>query len=395
MTYLDLSLDQVTENLSPQQKKFNRLIKKLEQLKSLSIEWNQAREQVQRDAAVELLPLYSQWHQILFQQLQVLWQHKNTQKFARTYAEHLDEKIQIQLSQLWRNPSLSEQQQVQLSEIAEFYQIPMEVHQEIPAEQEDAHDLDQDESRDERILEKNMFKQLIADQIGIPVDWIDFDFDPENLDEFMQKLQQKLDQEEAEFIQTQLNGSEREEYIKFAEKEKRKALKKQAQLEQAHKTAGKSLKSIYLKIASLIHPDREQDEQKQIEKTELLQQANRALEDKDLLTLLKLRAYIENDNKKQMDKIANEHLKSYNLLLEEQIGQLQDEIDSIVYSFDWESSGFYKQTFKPTDLAKKYQRDLADIQKKLSRDKVLLSGYQDITDLKHLLKSRMFAWGYD
>jgi DnaJ-class molecular chaperone len=52
------------------------------------------------------------------------------------------------------------------------------------------------------------------------------------------------------------------------------------QLEDAKKMAGQSLKSIYLKIASVIHPDRERDEQKRIEKTELLQQANTALEEK-------------------------------------------------------------------------------------------------------------------
>lgn len=392
MTYLDLSLYQVAENLSPQQKKFNRLIKKLEQLKPLLVEWEQAQAQVQHDAAAELLPLYAQWHQILFQQLAVLWQQKNTQKFARTHLERLDEKIQIQLTQLWDNPNLSEQQQSQLSEIAEFYQIQEEFNQVIPLLQEEFQDLNQDESTDEPILEKNLFKEFIADRMGISVDWIDFDFDVENIDDFMQKVEQKLNREKEESLFNQLNDSEREEYIKFAEKEKRKFLKKQMRLEEAYKTAGKSLKSIYLKIASLIHPDREQDKQKQIEKTALLQQANKALEEKDLLTLLKLRAYTENNNKKESDKVANEHLKSYNLLLEDQIEQLQDEINRIMYSFDWESSGFYKQTFKPADLVKKYQRDLADIKNRLLVDEDLLNGYQNTVELKGLLKKRNFIW---
>lgn len=159
--------------------------------------------------------------------------------------------------------------------------------------------------------------------------------------------------------------------------------------------AGQSLKSIYLKIASVIHPDRERDEQKRIEKTELLQQANTALEEKDLLALLKLRAYTEQGDQKQAVKIANEHLKSYNLLLEEQIEQLQFEVDNIIYSFDWESSGFYKQTFKPVDLAKKYQRDLNEIQKKILRDEQCLNDYKDFDYFKILLKNRAFSWSFD
>ena len=181
----------------------------------------------------------------------------------------------------------------------------------------------------------------------------------------------------------------------FGEKEKKKILKKQMQLEDAKKMAGQSLKSIYLKIASVIHPDRERDEQKRIEKTELLQQANTALEEKDLLTLLKLRAYTEQGDQKQAVKIANEHLKSYNLLLEDQIEQLQIELDHIIYSFDWESSGFYKQTFKPADLVKKYQYDLTEIRRKLLQDEQCLNSYKDFDCLKNLLKNRAFGWSFN
>ncbi len=105
-------------------------------------------------------------------------------------------------------------------------------------------------------------------------------------------------------------------------------------------------------------------EQKRIEKTELLQQANAAIRGKRFATLLKLRVFTAQGDQEQATKIANQHLKSYNLLLEEQVEKLQFEIDDIIYSFDWIGSGFYKQRFKPVDLIKKYQRDLADIQAK-------------------------------
>nr|WP_257226011.1 molecular chaperone DnaJ [Acinetobacter sp. YH12090] len=292
------------------------------------------------------------------------------------------------------NPNLSEQQHELTLIIAQHYELieesadAEEVSSHVNDHSHQAHDADE-------MMQKQAIKEMIADQIGVPVAWLDFDLDLNNLDAFMEKVKDKLDREEANFIQNQLNEDERDEYQKFAEKEKKKILKKQTHLEEAKKMAGQSLKSIYSKIAALIHPDREQDEQKRIEKTELLQQANAALEEKDLLTLLKLRVFTAQGDQEQATKIANEHLKSYNLLLEEQVEKLQFEIDDIIYSFDWIGSGFYKQRFKPVDLTKKYQRDLADIQAKLLRDEKRLNDYKDFDYLKILLKSRAFSWSFE
>lgn len=394
MSNLDLSIYQTSEKLSAQQKKFNRLLEKIEQLQMVLADWQQTQKQVQEDARDELLPVYRQWHQVLFAQLETLWQYKNTHKIAKTYLVRLDEKISILASQLLNNPNLSEQQHELTLIIAQHYELieesadAEEVSSHVNDHSHQAHDADE-------MMQKQAIKEMIADQIGVPVAWLDFDLDLNNLDAFMKKVKDKLDREEANFIQNQLNEDERDEYQKFAEKEKKKILKKQTQLEEAKKMAGQSLKSIYSKIAALIHPDREQDEQKRIEKTELLQQANAALEEKDLLTLLKLRVFTAQGDQEQATKIANEHLKSYNLLLEEQVEKLQFEIDDIIYSFDWIGSGFYKQRFKPVDLIKKYQRDLADIQAKLLRDEKRLNDYKDFDYLKILLKSRVFSWSFE
>jgi hypothetical protein len=133
------------------------------------------------------------------------------------------------------------------------------------------------------------------------------------------------------------------------------------------------IKKHLFKIASVIHPDRERDEQKRIEKLSFCSKQILHLKKRFTFTMLKLRAYTEQGDQKQAVKIANEHLKSYNLLLEDQIEQLQIELDHIIYSFDWESSGFYKQRFKPADLTKKYQYDLTEIRRKLLQDEQCLN----------------------
>ncbi|NHC04414.1 molecular chaperone DnaJ [Acinetobacter sp. 187] len=394
MSNLDLSLYQTSEKLSAQQKKFNRLLEKIEQLETMLEEWQQAQKKVQQNANDELFPLYCQWHQVLFNQLETLWQYKNTHKIARTYLEHLDEKISILASQLLDNPNLSTEQHELVVNVAQSYEL---IEESSHIEGENVHNFDHLHQADDAdgMMQNQVMKEILAEQFGVPVDWLDFDLDIDNLDDFMQKVKDKLDREEADFIKNQLNDKERDEYQKFAEKEKKKILKKQAQLEEAKKMAELSLKTIYLKIAALIHPDREQDEQKRIEKTELLQKANAALEEKDLLALLKLRIFTAQGDQEQATKIANEHLKSYNLLLEEKVEKLQFEIDDIVYSFDWIGSGFYKQRFKPVDLTKKYQRDLAEIREKLLNDEKRLNDYKDFDSLKILLKSKAFSWSFE
>lgn len=394
MSNLDLSLYQTSEKLSAQQKKFNRLLEKIEQLETMLEEWQQAQKKVQQNANDELFPLYCQWHQVLFNQLETLWQYKNTHKIARTYLERLDEKISILASQLLDNPNLSTEQHELVVNVAQSYEL---IEESSHIEGENVHNFDHLHQADDAdgMMQNQVMKEILAEQFGVPVDWLDFDLDIDNLDDFMQKVKDKLDREEADFIKNQLNDKERDEYQKFAEKEKKKILKKQAQLEEAKKMAELSLKTIYLKIAALIHPDREQDEQKRIEKTELLQKANAALEEKDLLALLKLRIFTAQGDQEQATKIANEHLKSYNLLLEEKVEKLQFEIDDIVYSFDWIGSGFYKQRFKPVDLTKKYQRDLAEIREKLLNDEKRLNDYKDFDSLKILLKSKAFSWSFE
>ena len=86
-------------------------------------ERQQAQQKVQQDASVELLPLYVQWHQVLFSQLEVLWQYKQSHKFAKTHLERLDQKISILVSQLLNNPNLSEEQHKLTIVIAQFYKI--------------------------------------------------------------------------------------------------------------------------------------------------------------------------------------------------------------------------------------------------------------------------------
>ncbi len=78
-----------------------------------------------------------------------------------------------------------------------------------------------------------------------------------------------------------------------AERERAKQLKQQEKREQAAKMAAQSLKTVYLKITAMIHPDREPDETKKLREDKLLQKVNEAYAAQDLFYLLKLQLQLE------------------------------------------------------------------------------------------------------
>ena len=130
---LEISFNQDAEKLSPQQKKFNRLIQKVEQQKQLLEDWKHAQQQIQTLASQELLPLYAKWHQTLYLQLELLWQYQQTQKFSKTHLERLNDKIEILASQLHQNPNLSAQQIQLIEHVLQNYQ-PHEKHDDFKPE---------------------------------------------------------------------------------------------------------------------------------------------------------------------------------------------------------------------------------------------------------------------
>ena len=171
-------------------------------------------------------------------------------------------------------------------------------------------------------------------------------------------------------------------------REKAKEAKKQQQRAAAKKLANQSMKAIYLKITALIHPDREQDEQKKQEKTALMQQVNQAYASHDLFTLLNLQIQLSQQHNLSF---ANQQLKAYNLLLEEQLETLQTQVDDIIYSFDWSQFLYSNRKIKVQDLYRKYQQDYQHAQQKVVRAKEILEQYQNLKELKQLMRSR-YVW---
>lgn len=369
---LEISLYQDAENLSAQQKKFNRLLKKLEQQNTLLNEWKAAQQDIQHKARQELLPKYAKLHQILFQQLENLWAHKAQSKFTARQKILLDGMIKNLAEQLLNVDSLSEEQYQDVEHIFEYF------HKRQTRKNSVYHE-------DNVEIQKENLKSVIHEELGIEADFIDFEFDPNDIEDFMDKLNQKIAAQEEQDFLNQCTEEDRREFEKQQQREHAKEKKQQEKRELAQKMASQSLKSIYAKIAAVIHPDRESDEQKKIEKTELLQITNQAYENKDLFTLLKLQMqYVT--SKKQSTKEFDEQLKYYNISLQDQIERIEMQIFEIVHTFDWRRHSFSTHKIQVKDLYKKYKSDLHEIQKNIEQAEFIFKHSQDSENLKVMIK---------
>lgn len=106
---------------------------------------------------------------------------------------------------------------------------------------------------------------------------------------------------------------------------KRRAERRKKQLGQVTKEASQSLREVYRKLASALHPDRASDAEEAARKTTLMQQANQAYEAGNLLALLELQLQAEQIDMERLASLDQRRLDHYATVLQEQLADLQRE----------------------------------------------------------------------
>ncbi|NUF90783.1 molecular chaperone DnaJ [Acinetobacter baumannii] len=325
---LKVSLQQRSEP-SAQQKKLNRLIDKIEQQKVSLSTWQNAQAEIQQYIRQKLMPVYSDLHAVLFQQLEQLWSHE----FSKADMQQLDEKI-AQLAQILKRSKILSAEQLELvKQIDNFYQ-----------------------QHTQESAKKNKKARRV-----------EFEYE-ENADQ----------------------GSEFEEdFEKYAAeqqqaREQAKQQRQQQKREQAEQMAAQSLKTVYLKIAAMIHPDREQDETKKLEKTELFQQASQAYEKQDLFYLLKLQLQLEQNKGLGAKDLSAEQLRFYKLALDAQSQQLESQIGEILDSFQL-AKNVKAEHVHISDVYKAIDADCAELKQQLKWEKERLKHMKKVSGVEMLL----------
>jgi hypothetical protein len=179
------------------------------------------------------------------------------------------------------------------------------------------------------------------------------------------------------------NEREREE----AGASKRKSAD-QRRMESSAQTARQSLREVYRKLASAIHPDREPDAKRQAEKNELMQTINRAYATNDLLTLLEIQMRLERVDPLHIAKLSGKRLAQYNRLLAEQLTGERKAIAEMETGFRMDYMLEQDERVEPKYLDRIIKQIGRGIRQEIERQKQLLTVLRTTTATKRWLKER-------
>jgi hypothetical protein len=187
--------------------------------------------------------------------------------------------------------------------------------------------------------------------------------------------------------------AEEGERFKSPPRPSRKQAKKTSAQKRAEEYAqriSQTVREVYRKLASELHPDRmapDLPEAERASRTALMQQANAAYEAGDLLTLLTLQLKTEQIDLAHAAGVAAEQVRHFNKVLAEQLRELEMEVEGREHAF-CASYGLMPvsrpQPDKLAPLLKEELREIEFAQVSLAHTRRLMKG--DSANIKRMLK---------
>lgn len=281
--------------LRPAQRKFNLLQEQIAKARKLLLAW---------DAA---LPTFAKQHKERVQPLRL-----EAERLRRDIAEKLDEWL---LDKGWSKSERELMQQV----CCELAREALEVH-ELPTDQralwKELHDRHADLGFDaQNANEIEVLKRMFEHQTGLDLGDEDFASEAELLDHVRQRLNAKSEA-----------NAEAAAPPPPPKRQSAAQKKRAAEREAVAAQAKQSLREVFRKLASSLHPDRAEDEADATRRTALMQRANAAYAKEDLLALLSLQLEIEQIDAAHLRKATDAQLQHFNAVLQEQLEELQAEV---------------------------------------------------------------------
>ncbi len=330
---------QTVLEVSPQHQKLKRLIDEIEQQKLLLEEWKQAQADIHSYSQKALMPAYRSLYVTLFQQMQVLWNSLSVYGLSKLDKAQVETKIQTLVKLLKNSKFLDQTQSKEVDSLFTYYE--------------------QAEEYAKNKKSKKKIQELDGD------------------------LTQSLNPHD------DVENWNTDEYVQAREQAKLK--RQQEKQAKASRLVNQSLKTVYLKIAAIIHPDRELDESKKVEKTELLQRANEAYEQEDLFFLLKLQLEVEQNKNSSNKGLSAEQVKFYQQSLEAQSQALKMQIQELIDSLVWSNKAKIlvkksKGQLNIMDLYKQIDVDVSAVKQQFKAEKQRLSFMGKESGLEMLLE---------
>jgi hypothetical protein len=342
--------------LSKAQKKFNTLIKKIDAQKKILVDWESSKTKILQRVNGEHQPLLDSFNQARAEMVYLLDRAHGDSFFKKT------DKAKLKALICDMAGELIEEGMDELKEIYNRYN-------------------DTDFDTEEQEIKSEMtsaMKSMMEEMFGFEMNDAAFS-SPETMRE---ALEQKF--------QAQLESELHQESKRTPRKKTAKQLEKEAREKEEAQNASKSIQEVFRKLVAVLHPDREPDEAERERKTKLMQRVNEAYGKKDLLQLLALQLEIEQIDQSKLNTIADDKLKHFNKILQEQLDELMQEINEIEFPFRMMLGAppYFKLT--PDDVLKSLSHDIRELKKSLKDIEREIKALQNPLTLKAMLKTVRF-----
>ncbi len=345
-------------SLTSAQKKFNSLIQKIDAQKKVLVQWQEVIPRYQQEVAGKLMPLRAAFADCRVQMVTLLDSMFLNQKFTKLQQEKIAHLIVEMCGDLIRGESTA---QHHLETLKVIYARYSGLHYD-------------DVIEDEREMANDFMRSMFEESFGVDLGDEEFDFN--DLEETTRRLQQKmLEQQPVE------DGTrrERKKTVKQLAKEKRER-------EEAANVS-KSIQAVYRQLVAALHPDRESDLVERERKTELMKKVTVAYGKQDLLQLLELQLSVEQIDQMQINNIAEDRLKYYNKVLQNQLVELQEEV--MLTELKMKATAGYGQFeyLSPTKLMVVLNQDIRMLENGISHIQEDMQSFTDIKYFKSWLKT--------
>lgn len=206
--------------------------------------------------------------------------------------------------------------------------------------------------------------------------------DPENIrteDDLMQRMYEEMAAREA--------ASEDAEDDDARRHARRKSRPKET-LGDSAKAAKQTIRELYRKLASAVHPDREPDPARRHEKNLLMQKINQAYAANDLMALFEAQMEIERIDSTEIGQLGAARLKHYNKLLAEQLAALKAKLKDMEVAFCMDLGLPRTGGMTPAKLARIIREQARSMRAEITRQQRLLELIGNKAAMKRWLKQQ-------
>lgn len=357
----ELTVTDVLTHAKPQTKQqatFQRLIRQIDEQRAQVAEWHTYSERYNQRVDSELMPLFAQLREKRIAMLHLL----DTQFHQRKVIGGKQQRAKLcDIILNLANELLLEQRDEEIVALYDKYS-----------------DLSYDDQAD---IDKAISQDIVEELFGVHLDNDNADV---SMEEMLAKAMRQRQQEEEAKNKTESGSRRRKSAKQAAAEEKRAAAKKEI---------SQSVREIYRKLASSLHPDRASTDLTADEKTTLMQRVNQAYDRGNLLELLNIQLEIEQIDTNYLTNLPDERIEHYIQVLREQLAELKTELASLLMPY--RQLVPYTQKIKPTHVDKAMDAEITRLEIDLQQADIDLVAFQDAKQLATFIKHYQVDNGFD